>query len=271
MLAELETRVLAVDGGRLKLEWGTLRTRGGEVVDDFLWRDADRLLGFLGLYVFGGGTVEISGMVDPGARRQGIATALLEAALPMCRERGYQEALLVTPRGSDAGRQLALSRGAVLEHSEHALVALDAPPDAPHDPQIGLRTATLADAAELSRLLTAAFGEPPSDPVGALSQDSERTLVVERAGSAIGTVRVSRDGETADIYGFAIDPAWQGRGIGRAALRRVCRELRADGVRRIGLEVAVDNDRALGLYTSLGFTLATTEDYYALSTDERQR
>lgn len=48
-------------------------------------------------------------------------------------------------------------------------------------------------------------------------------------------------------------------------LRRVCRQLRVEGARRIGLEVAVDNDRALGLYTSIGFTEATTEDYYALT------
>jgi ribosomal protein S18 acetylase RimI-like enzyme len=32
----------------------------------------------------------------------------------------------------------------------------------------------------------------------------------------------------------------------------------------VHLEVATDNDRALHLYTSLGFTPATIEDYYAL-------
>jgi ribosomal protein S18 acetylase RimI-like enzyme len=47
-------------------------------------------------------------------------------------------------------------------------------------------------------------------------------------------------------------------------LRRVCQQLRAQGAQQIGLEVAVDNDRALGLYTSIGFTPVTTEDYYVL-------
>src|ERR1022692_4926230 len=106
-LAELETRVLAADGGRLKLEWRVLRTRAGQDVEDVLWWEEDRLLGFLGLYAFGAPTVEIAGMVDPAARRRGIATELLEAALPICRERGYQRALLVTPRGSVAGREFA--------------------------------------------------------------------------------------------------------------------------------------------------------------------
>jgi ribosomal protein S18 acetylase RimI-like enzyme len=66
------------------------------------------------------------------------------------------------------------------------------------------------------------------------------------------------------VYWFAVEPTWQGRGIGRDVLRRVCRDLRADGARRIGLEVAVENDNTLGLCTSLGFTQLTTEDYYAL-------
>jgi ribosomal protein S18 acetylase RimI-like enzyme len=32
----------------------------------------------------------------------------------------------------------------------------------------------------------------------------------------------------------------------------------------VHLEVTVDNDRALNLHTSLGFTRVATEDYYAL-------
>ena len=63
---------------------------------------------------------------------------------------------------------------------------------------------------------------------------------------------------------FVIDPAWQGRGIGRAALRRACEQLRAEGAHAIGLEVDVENDRALTLYTSVGFTPILTEDYFAL-------
>ena len=78
-------------------------------------------------------------MVDPAARRRGIGIALLDAALPLCRDRGYQQALLVTPRRSAAGRAFALKRGAFLEHSEHALVLRTAPADGPSDPQTSLR------------------------------------------------------------------------------------------------------------------------------------
>lgn len=263
-LEKLERRVLESDGGRLKLEWGVLSARSGVEVEDLLWWKDGQLHGFLGLYAFGGSTVEIAGMVDPCARRRGIATALLDAARPVCRARQYQQALLVTPRRSEAGRKFAARRGAMLEHSEHALVLLDAPTDGFADPRIHMRTATSADEPDLSRLLSADFGAPTSGLLGRLTQGSERTLVVELEERIVGTVRVTRDHDTAGVYGFAVDPAWQGRGIGRDVLRRICRDLRDDGGRRINLEVAVDNDNALRLYTSLGFTQLTTEDYYAL-------
>jgi ribosomal protein S18 acetylase RimI-like enzyme len=263
-LADLEARTVAVDGGRLKLEWGELRARAGHDVEDVLWWDGDRLLGFLGLYGFGPPGVEIAGMVHPSARRRGIATALLNAGVAIARARGYERALLVTPRASPAGREFAVRRGAVLEHSEHALVLLDAPTGGPSDPQIRLRTATPADVADLSRLFTAGFGSPFSVPSDQSADDGERALMVEFQGAVVGTVRVTRNGDTAGIYGFVIDPAWQGRGIGRDVLRRVCRQVRNEGARSVGLEVAVQNEHALGLYTSLGFTQVATEDYYAL-------
>ncbi|MGO9975880.1 MAG: GNAT family N-acetyltransferase [Solirubrobacteraceae bacterium] len=264
-LAELESRVIAADGGRLKLEWGVLRSRSGEDVEDVLWWEGERLAGFLGLYAFGSSpTVELAGMVDPSERRRGIASALLDAALAICRKRSHRQPLLIVPRQSAAGHALANSRGGVLEHSEHALVLLGAPSDGPADDRLALREATAADAPELSRLLTDGFGRPFSDLIELLGRNSERTLMVEREGVVAGTVRLNLHIDTGGVYGFVVDPALQGRGIGRYVLRRVCRQLRADGARRVGLEVAVENDRALGLYTSLGFTQVSTEDYYEL-------
>lgn len=264
-IADLERRVLDVDGGRLKLEWGTLEARNGHEVEDLLWWDGEQLLGFLGLYAFGPSSLELAGMVAPAVRRRGLATALLDAGLPLCRDRGYQQALLVVPRSSAAGRCLALGRGAVLEHSEHALVLRDAPSSGPSDPRTSLRRAVPADAAQLSRLLEAAFGHPRCGLSERLASEQERTFLVEVAGSPVGTVRLTREGQDAGVYGFAVDPAWQGRGIGRDVLRRVCQQLRDEGTQRIGLEVAVDNDHALGLYTSIGFTQLATEDYYTLA------
>ena len=131
-------------------------------------------------------------------------------------------------------------------------------------PGLTLRPAGSADAAVVGELLQAAFGHPTPRLVEQLSGEQEQTMLAEVADVPVATIRQTRRGDGAGVYGFAVDPAWQGRGIGRDVLRRVCRGLHDEGARRIGLEVEVDNDRALGLYTSIGFRQTTTEEYYAL-------
>jgi ribosomal protein S18 acetylase RimI-like enzyme len=267
-VAELERRVLAHDGGRLKLEWGALRSRPGDRVNDFLWwaPDGEPLLGFCGIYRFGNSTPEVTGMVDPAVRRRGIGAALLDASRGVCAERSWPKPLLVVPRASVGGRALAERCGGKLEHSEHALVLHGDPTDGPTDPRVTLRVATSADVEAVGRILRAGFDWVPDDLAAVLDDNTarERTVVIDRDGSPVGTLRLTLDSDRAGIYGFAVDPAEQGKGIGRDALRRCCRMLREEGARSVGLEVLVDNERALGLYTSVGFTPVTTEDYYAL-------
>jgi ribosomal protein S18 acetylase RimI-like enzyme len=263
-VADLEARVLAVDGGRLKLEWPTLRRRPGTAVEDLLWWEGDQVTGFCGLYAFGPPTIEIVGMVDPAWRRRGIGTTLLDAAVDVVGDRGLGPILLVVPGPSAGGHALAARHGAAVAHSEHALVLHQAPGSLVSDPDITLRVATGDDAPSVARLLAAGFGHRPDDLFARLMVDTGRTLLIERGGDAVGTVRITLDGKVGGVYGFAVDPVHQRQGIGRDVLARVCRQLRDEGATQIQLEVAVDNDRALDLYLSLGFARTQTEDYYEL-------
>jgi ribosomal protein S18 acetylase RimI-like enzyme len=264
-IAELEQSVVAGDGGRLKLEWQTLRHNPGDRVNDLLWWEDGRLLGFVGLYSFGD-PLELAGMVHPAARRRGIGSALLGAALGVAAERELDRALLVVPRSTPAGRAFALSHGGTLHHSEHFLALGATPSTAAGRGDVTLRPATPDDSEALHRFYSAAFGPGGAGYVG--SDPSGRQLVIEQAGVAVGTVRTTTDKGRVGIYGFAVDPAFRGRGIGRAALTMVCAQARDDvrddvrgeGSAEVTLEVAVGNDRALSLYTSVGFEPRATED-----------
>ena len=263
-IEDLERRVLASDGGRLKLEWATLRTPPTDDVRALLWSEHDRLLGFLGIYSFGWPTLELTGMVDPQQRRRGIGRSLLEAALPLCNARGCERLLLVVPRVSSPGRELAASLGATHDHSEHALTLSKPPADGADDPALHLREATTADVPTLSRLFLDGFGEAHAGGDRPLVDRRTSTLMIDRGDETIGTLAVTRDGACGRVYGFVVASQWRGRGVGREALQRACRELFAAGMDKVELEVEVANDRALGLYTSIGFEPVATEDYYAL-------
>jgi ribosomal protein S18 acetylase RimI-like enzyme len=263
-IAALEAEVVAADGGRLKLEWGVLESRDPGLVQDLLWWEGDRLLGFAGVYAFGQPQAEVAGMVAPDARRRGVGSALLAAVGPLCRDLGCERMLLVTPRGTAAGRAFAQAHGAVLDHSEHFLVLGTAPNGLPLDKAVTLRRAVPEDEPVVRSLLREAFdGEPPEQ---VLDRHGDATHVVERAGEPVGTIRLSIHGEVGAVYGFAVHPAVQGQGVGRDVLGRACRQLYESGCTRITLEVETENEQALGLYTSTGFVAEAGEDYWALPT-----
>ena len=73
-IEHLETACVAVDGGRLKLEYPTLRSRPGNRHDDFLWvGGGGEVEGFVGIYQFRADQAELCGMVLPDRRRTGSA------------------------------------------------------------------------------------------------------------------------------------------------------------------------------------------------------
>ncbi|HEV8064383.1 MAG TPA: GNAT family N-acetyltransferase, partial [Acidimicrobiales bacterium] len=210
--------------------------------------------------------IEICGMVSPPRRRQGIFTGLLAAALPEIARRGSPETLLVVDRACPAGVAFAQARSGVLKHSEYRMSQAVAPPITSGLRDVSLRAAVPADFEFLADCLERAFGRPMSDGSdGTLSQETTNRLklhtVIEEGGAPVGTMLVDRLDESAGIYGFAVLPELQGKGIGRAALTRVSHELRSAGVESVHLEVLVDNPGALHLYESCGFVPEGVEDY----------
>lgn len=264
-IADLEARVIGHDGGRLKLEWAELRRRPPDECNDVAWWAADVLAGFAGLYRFGG-DVEMTGMVDPRFRRSGVGSALLRRLCDIAAGRRLDQALLVVPRSTGAGAAFAVRRGGALDHSEHFLVLGATPPGPSGRQRVEVRPLTGPDVEPARRILAEAFGGPVDDVAADGEDPSNRQLVVVRAGAVVGTLRLSTDVGTTSIYGFAVDRALRGQGVGRDALVEVCRMIRRQADRVVTLEVALHNERALNLYTSVGFERRATDDYYRLAT-----
>lgn len=86
-------------------------------------------------------------------------------------------------------------------------------------------------------------------------------------GRAVGTVCITMDVEdrnTAEIAGLGIAREYRGKGLGRLLLRHAISFARQSGLQSIVLCVNAENDSALRLYLSEGFTLTETVVCYAL-------
>lgn len=262
-VAALQQLVEAHDGISLKLNWSLLRQP--ERSDPAFTRyEGGRCTGFLGVYAFGP-EAELCGMVHPEHRRRGHFQSLYDQALAYCREAGIRKALLNTPGSSVAGRAFIEKQGARYAFSEHQMKWTGRPLPVPV--RGILRPATPADQETEIRLDVEVFGV---DEAGARSMYTElhadpgaTTYMILHGEETVGRIRIQRDGDEAGIYGFAIFPRFQGRGIGRRALEAVLAELSGQGV-GVSLEVETQNERALHLYTSLGFVTVQRQDYYSV-------
>jgi ribosomal protein S18 acetylase RimI-like enzyme len=90
---------------------------------------------------------------------------------------------------------------------------------------------------------------------------SEQNLIIESNGKTAGKMRVAESNGEAWIYGFAIFPELQGKGIGRKALSKVVKMEDQKGL-SVFLEVEAKNAHALKLYETCGFRSYHSQDYY---------
>jgi len=89
----------------------------------------------------------------------------------------------------------------------------------------------------------------------------EDVLVALAGGEVAGYVRLGRATPLAasdhvlTVTGIGVDPARQGRGVGRALLDAAVAEARARGARRLTLRVLGPNESARRLYDGAGFVV----------------
>ncbi|HEY0839923.1 MAG TPA: GNAT family N-acetyltransferase [Vulgatibacter sp.] len=117
-----------------------------------------------------------------------------------------------------------------------------------------VRAANAADYDDYCRLLPELrTGDPVPTREAREARIAPETMVLEADGAVIasGWVRVLRT--WAHVVHVIVDPAWQGRGIGRRLMDALADRLRGAGCTHWYLNVKRDNVAALRLYASAGF------------------
>lgn len=163
-----------------------------------------------------------------------------------------------------------LKRFPVERHHTEYLMEYDrtAAPAVPVLP-LELEPATRELLPRLAELSAAAFGDAAADSREKVERFFTAPAVSGYAarldGRVAGHLFCNTEGGEAYLCDFCVEPALQGRGIGRSILALVLARVRRETELPIRLEVDAVNDRALGLYTACGFRETARCDYWRMA------
>jgi ribosomal protein S18 acetylase RimI-like enzyme len=259
----------AHDDATMRVNWDTIASRSGQEDSDFLYYKDGQLIGVLSLYVFGRGEAEASAMVHPDKRRKGIFRVLTEVAMGELRRRGIPKLIYFSDHQSRAGIAALEAIGARYGYSEYKMVLGEPILPAQFDVGLHVERAGADEFGDVARIIALCFGADEADMRQNMQKhtgnDARRYYLALLDGVPIGALNLQLDEKGSGIYGFGVLPGYRGRGYGRQILARTIEYALAEGHPPIFLEVAPENERALGLYQSVGFRETNRYDYYTLA------
>jgi len=209
-------------------------------------------------------------VVAPRSRHRGLGRALAEAALAEARVDVTAWSHADDPRAA----RLADRLGFV---AARRLWLMERPGDPVEVSQVDgvtIRGYRDSDAAEVLRVNAAAFAHHPEQGSMDAANLAERMaeswfdpagLLVASTGDGLLAFHWTKQHspELGEVYVVAVDPAAQGRGLGKAVTAAGLAHLAGLGVRRVILYVESDNAPAIATYTHLGFRHTSTHVQYA--------
>lgn len=250
-------------------------------INEFMYFNGEELIGYMGICSFGGVSqpVEITGMVHPLYRRQGVFSKLIELVIAECRRRKAESILALCDKKSISGQEFLKRTGAVYHFSEFEMYLNNESYEAMEKQSpcgITFRKAVNSDAKEIARQNMIYFGDDPGEENeetgnnGILLPEEEEKrgmtiYIAKKEDSVIGKVNLQMsEGGTGGIYGLGVLPEHRGKGYGRAVLVQAVEKLKEAKAIEIMLQVAAQNATALNLYKSCGFQETSVMDYYKL-------
>lgn len=214
---------------------------------------------------------ELALVVRPSARQRGLGRLLLEAALPAAPPKVRAWSHVDHPGATALAAAYSFERVRELWVMRRSLSdPLVAPGPAPDG--VVIRSFRAGDEAELLRVNAAAFAHHPEQGSMDAAQLAERMaepwfdpsgLFVADAGDGLLGFHWTKQHSpsTGEVYVVGIDPAAQGRGLGRLLTHAGLEHLAARGVEEVLLYVESDNLAGIALYTGLGFGHAPADTH----------
>ncbi len=240
----------------------------------FLYYEGKRLAGELFVFLTGPKSAEITALVDPYHRREGIFTKLFAAAAEELEKYGIEEILFVSEPDCAAAREVCSRLGLEKKYSEMMMELTEneacgsglTGAESPEDNRVMIEdgpedNTTGSEDAAADHLIR--FED---------TEDGLRAFIADPAGKKdIGHADIAFFGNTAFISHVEIDENMRGRGLGKKLVGAVIAKITKtrggkDGMTAnpvIRLQVRSDNIPAVALYEKLGFVTVSRLDYHA--------
>jgi N-acetylglutamate synthase-like GNAT family acetyltransferase len=155
-------------------------------------------------------------------------------------------------------------------------------PSAPRPAPPSIREATLADVEDIVRVVNLAYRTQggwtteehlvggartdAADVRAAIEDDTHLLLVAERDGAIVGCCYTDREGDSAELGLFAVDPTVQAGGVGGALMEEQARRRADEGLATLHLRVLESRPELQSWYARHGF--AETGEVVPFAGDE---
>nr|WP_278030603.1 GNAT family N-acetyltransferase [Legionella wadsworthii] len=238
-----------------------------------MYYDKQRLVGFLSVFFFYEDAVEVSLLVHPKYRRKGIAKKLLRNILPLVKEQGFYKLIFSNP--ANLNTQWLTGLGFSFLHSEYYMERNDLAPLLDYKKNLTFRTAVENDIPLLCILDEACFFKNHDELVPRfehiLSDRTYEIILAFEDNHLVGKAHLRWENHGATLSDIAVMPNRQGKGLGTALISHCINYALSEGKPELNLDVETHNQKALNLYTRLGFLTQNSCDYWEVDLNELQR
>ena len=274
VIGKLQELCLETDKTTLKLELDHKLSRAevniGEFnnINEFMYYDENKLIGYIGISNFGGAAIEVNGMVHPEYRRKGVFKRLFSLVKDEWSKRESQKMLLLSDNSSASGLEFIKYAKAEYDFSEYEMYLKGNMGQSLISNKLVLRKAVNKDAKEIALQNSIYFDIEFREEDLCVPEEEDKCgspiYMAEVNDKIIGKVHLGLGDAVCGIYGLGVIPEYRRLGYGREILARAVEILKEKDARSIMLQVAATNKNALNLYKSCGFEETSRMDYYMM-------
>lgn len=265
-LKKLQAICLQEDGGLPNL-YVPLLSKKRAIEANFLYYQEENLIGFAAAYFFYPDACEITMLIMPSQRKQGIGKVLLKQVLSFIASFHLEKLIFSTGNKHLQGWLSALGFSYYISeyHMQRRLQAKDLPPSS----LLSIRPAILQDIPLLCKIDEACFPNnqaPMEQRFTQLLADSEYTILVALLqDKLVGKAHINWLAEYAYLSDIAVLPAYQQQGFGGNILDYGIYWALQKRYNLLALDVETSNKKALNIYLQHGFLILHTTEYWTIT------